>query len=156
MTEIRITERDEQPTAGIRETVAMAKLTEFFGRAFGQTMATLQAQGVQPAGPPFGRYYGMPTDVVDVEAGFPVSTAITPAGDVRPGTLPAGSVVEAVHVGPYDTMTDTYAEVEKFIANAGLVAGPVMWESYVTGPEEHPDPATWQTRICWPVSDPAA
>jgi effector-binding domain-containing protein len=156
MTDIQITERAEQQTAGVRERVPMAELTEFFGRAFGQTMAALEAQGVHPAGPPFGKYYGSPTDVVDVEAGFPVTAAISPAGEVRPGTLPAGRVVEAVHVGPYDTMTSTYAEVEEFIAGAGLVAGPVMWESYLTGPEEHPDPATWQTQICWPVSDPAA
>lgn len=151
MTEIQITERAEQPTAGIRETVPMAELTEFFGRAFTQTMAALEAQGAHPAGPPFGKYYGTPTSVIDVEAGFPVSAAISPAGEVRPGTLPAGRAVEAIHIGPYDTMTSTYAEVERFIAEAGLVAEPVMWESYLSGPEEQPDPATWQTVICWPV-----
>lgn len=152
MTDIRITERDEQPTAGIRETVPMAELTEFFSRGFHDTMAAIQAQGVQPAGPPFGKYYGTPAATVDVEAGFPVTSAIAPTGDVLPGTLPGGRVVEAIHVGPYDTLKETYAELERHVAQAGLTPGAVMWESYLSDPEAEPDPATWRTQICWPVA----
>lgn len=152
MSDITITEHGEQPTAGIREKVLMTELTEFFGRAFQETMAALAAQGVQPAGPPFGKYYGTPSDVVDVEAGFPVSAAITPAGDVVPGSLPAGKVVETVHVGPYDTMDTSYAAVQRFMAEKGLTPGRVMWESYLSDPEAEPDPATWRTQICWPVA----
>lgn len=151
MTDIHITERDEQPTAGIRESVPMAEMTDFFSRAFHDTMAAMQAQGVQPAGPPFGKYYGMPGATVDVEAGFPVLSAIAPTGDVVPGTLPGGRVVEAIHVGPYDTLKDTYAELERHVADAGLTPGAVMWESYLSDPEAEPDPATWRTQICWPV-----
>lgn len=153
MTEISITEHDEQPTAGVRERVPMSELTAFFSRAFQDTMAALQAQGAQPIGPPFGKYYGSPTDVVDVEAGFPVAAPIAPAGSVTPGTLPAGKTVEAVHVGPYDTMTTTYAELERYFRDAGLTPGTVMWESYLSDPEAEPDPATWRTRICWPVGE---
>lgn len=152
MTDIRITEHDEQPTAGRRETVPMGELTQFFGRAFSETMAVLQSQGTHPTGPPFGKYYGTPTAVVDVEAGFPVAAAIVPAGGVVPGALPGGKVVEAIHIGPYDTMEETYAEIERYVADAGLTPGAVMWESYLSDPETEPDPATWRTRICWPVS----
>jgi predicted enzyme related to lactoylglutathione lyase len=48
----------EQPTAVVRETVAMAALTEFFSRAFGSVMAEAQRQNVQLAGPPFALYRG--------------------------------------------------------------------------------------------------
>lgn len=61
MTEITITEHDEQPTAGVREKVPLSELTGFFSRAFRDTMTALQAQGVHPAGPPFGKYYGTPS-----------------------------------------------------------------------------------------------
>lgn len=150
MTEISVTERVEQPTAGVRQKVRMSELTEFFGRAFEQTMAAMTAQDVQAAGPPFGKYYGMPTDVVDVEAGFPVTAPIRAAGAVVPGSLPGGKVAEAVHVGPYDTMETTYAELEKYLTDAGLTRADVMWESYLSDPAG--DPASWRTQICWPVA----
>ena len=114
-------------------------------------MEAMQAQGVQPAAPPFGKYYGTPTAVVDVEAGFPVTAAIQAAGDVIPGSLPAGKVVEALHVGPYDTMESTYAEMQRYLADTGLTPSTVMWECYLSDPETEPDPATWRTQICWPV-----
>lgn len=152
MSEIQITECVEQLTAGVRAKVPMSELTEFFSRAFTETMAALNAQGAHPVGPPFGKYYGMPGEVVDVEAGFPVAVAIEPSGDVIPGVLPGGRMVEAVHVGPYDTMERTYAEIQKFIAGAGLSPGDTMWESYLSDPGSQPDPQTWRTQIFWPVS----
>lgn len=152
MTEIKLVDRTEQATAGIRATVPMSELTEFFGRAFAETMRVLRAQGVQPSGPPFGKYYGMPTDIVDVEAGFPVAAAVTAAGEVIPGSLPAGRVVEALHVGPYDTMTETYALIEQCLAARGLKTGDVMWETYLSDPETEPDPAGWRTLITCPLA----
>lgn len=151
MATIHIMEHGEQLTAGVREQVPMTELTEFFSRAFTDTMAALQAQGVHPTGAPFGKYYGPPGAVVDVEAGFPVAAVIAPAGNVVPGTLPAGQVAAATHTGPYDTMTDTYSELERYFADASLTPGPVMWETYLSDPEVEPDPANWRTEICWPV-----
>jgi effector-binding domain-containing protein len=152
MTEVHIIEHQEQPTAGVRETVPMTELTDFFSRAFTATMEALQAQGVQPVGPPFGKYYGTPTDVVDVEAGFPVAVAIQPTGNVIPGALPAGDVAEAVHVGPYDTMESTYAEVQRYLTGAHLTPSSVMWECYLSDPDTEPDSAEWRTQICWPLA----
>jgi effector-binding domain-containing protein len=151
MSDIRITEHSAQPTAGVRERVPMAELTSFFSRAYEETMAALNAQGRHPVGPPFGRYFGRPTDVIDVEAGFPVAAAIAADGRVMPGSLPAGRVVEATHVGPYDTLGETYAAIERFLAERSLAPGEAMWESYLSDPEVEPDPAGWQTRVCWLV-----
>ena len=67
------------------------------------------------------------------------------------GMLPGGRVVEATHVGPYDTMEATYGEVQQYLAQSGLTPGDVMWESYLSDPELETDPATWRTQICWPV-----
>lgn len=151
MSAIVITQRTEQPTAGVRRRVPFAELPAFFARAFEEALAAIRDQGRFPAGPPFGKYYGMPTDTVDVEAGFPVSAPITAAGDVVPGTLPAGSIAEATHVGPYDTLQQTYDELLRHIADAGMTPANVMWESYLSDPATQPDPATWRTQVCWPV-----
>jgi AraC family transcriptional regulator len=54
-------------------------------------------------------------------------------------------------VGPYETLHETHAAVERWIeANGGKVAG-APWEVYLTDPGEVPDPAEWQTEIVWPV-----
>ena len=151
MNEIRTVEATEQPTAGLRATVPMDELPTFFARAFATTAAALAKQGHAPAGPPFGLYRGMPTTVVDVEAGFPVSTPVEPTGAVVPSTLPGGRAVEAVHIGPYDTMGETYGQVEQWMVGQRLQPGPVVWESYLSDPQRETDPATWRTLIHWPV-----
>ncbi|GAA2741757.1 GyrI-like domain-containing protein [Terrabacter aerolatus] len=152
MNEIRTVETTEQPTAVVRSTVAMDELPAFFARAFATAAATIGQQGQAPAGPPFGLYRGMPTTVVDVEAGFPVARPVEAAGEVVPSTLPGGSVVEAVHVGPYDTMGETYGQVERWMVDRQLVPGPVVWESYLSDPEREPDPTTWRTLVHWSLA----
>ena len=152
MTEIRIVDLAEQHTAVVHEQVPMAELTSFFARAFEAAMHAIRAQRGVPVGPPFGAYHGPPGETVDVEAGFPVAAPIDDTESVVAGTLPGGPAVEALHVGPYDTMTRTYAEIEAWMAEQGATPGPVMWESYLTDPESEPNPSTWRTLIVWPTA----
>ena len=147
--DVKIVELQEQPTAVIREQVAMTALPEFFGRAFAAVSAALEAQGVQPAGPPFALYRGMPTETVDVEAGFPVSTTIPAANGVQAGIMPACRAVQAMHVGSYDTLGTAYDAVKQRMREEGLEASEDMWEYYLSDPST--DPATWRTLVVWPV-----
>ena len=151
--EIKSAELQEQPTAVLRETVPMDALRQFFDRAYSSVMSAVQQQHVQLAGPPFALYRGMPTDVVDVEAGFPLA-APYPGGDggVTAGMLPAGRALEAMHVGPYETLPETYNAVMARMQEDGLTPGNAMWEYYLTDPAAEPDPATWKTLIVWPVA----
>jgi hypothetical protein len=97
--EPRMVHTVEQPTAVVHEKVPMSALTEFFGRAFGAVMAAAQAQHAQLAGTPFALYRGMPTQTVDVEAGFPVVSNFANTEGVAPGTLPEADAFEAIHFG---------------------------------------------------------
>jgi effector-binding domain-containing protein len=151
MTEIEIIEVPEQPTAAVREQVAIAALSDFFGRAFGLVAAELDRQGVTPAGPPFGYYHGAPGETVDVEAGIPVGVGIRPAGEVVPSRLPACRAARAVHVGPYDTLELTYAAVREFAEAEGAELADDMWESYLSDPSCEPDPAHWCTLLTRPL-----
>lgn len=144
-----IVELQEQPTAVVREAVAMDALPEFFGRAFAAADAALEAQHVPPAGPPFAHYLSKPTETVDVEAGFPVATTVTSGNGVQPSTLPAGRAVQATHVGSYETIGTTYEAVMQWMSQEGLKASEDMWECYLTEPSA--DPATQRTLIVWPV-----
>ncbi|MCB5273782.1 hypothetical protein BJG92_01306 [Arthrobacter sp. SO5] len=152
--DIKSTQLHEQPTAVLRERVPMVGLREFFGRAYGAVMGAAQQQHVQLAGPPFAMYHGMPTDVVDVEAGFPVATPFPEAGDggVTAGSLPAGQAVEAMHIGPYESLPETYGAIMAKMQAEGLTPGDAMWEYYLSDPAREPDPAAWKTLVVWPVA----
>jgi effector-binding domain-containing protein len=152
MTEITMTEHQPQTTAVVRERVPVKDLPQFFGQALHRAMQAAQAQGRHPVGPPFSLYHGMPTNAVDVEAGFPVDGPISAAHGVTPSELPAGQVVEAMHVGPYDTLPQTYEEVGAYMNERGLSPSSDMWEVYLSDPEREPDPATWRTQVFWPVT----
>ena len=141
-----------QPVAVVRENVRMDALPAFFDRAFGAVMAALQAQGAGPAGPPFALYRGMPTETVDVEAGFPIAGRFTDTGGVVPAELPETDAFEAIHTGPYDTLPATYDAIRQRIEADGGAPADLMWEYYLSDPREQPDPATWQTRVVWPVA----
>lgn len=149
---VRIVDHAAELTAGVRRRVAMTELTDFFAAAYTETARALEEQGTAPIGPPFGKYYGVPDRTVDVEAGFPVATTVRPQGDVIPGELPAGPVAEAMHEGPYDTLQQTYAAVQRHCAAVGMTPGPVCWEQYLSDPEIEPDPTRWRTLIRWPVT----
>lgn len=154
MAEFSILELEEEHTAAVRRTVPRSELTGFFDTAFVTVLEALQRAGRQPAGAPFARYRGDPTDVVDVEAGFPVTEPLADTDELVAGTLPAGRAVEAVHVGSYDDLRSTYDRIWAWAAEHHLELGTEMWERYESGPASDPDPATWRTRILWPLARP--
>jgi effector-binding domain-containing protein len=147
--DVKIVQLQEQPTAVVREQVAMNALPEFFGRAFAAVSAAMETQSIQPAGPPFAFYRGMPTEIVDVEAGFPVSTTVAAANGVQAGILPACRAVQAMHVGSYDTLGTMYEAVKQRMKEEDLKASDDMWEYYLS--DQSTDPATWRTLVVWPV-----
>ena len=145
-------ELEPRTLVGVHETHRWDELTEFMGRAFGTAATEIGKQGAHPAGPPIAIYHGAPSDVVDVTAGFPVTQPVTPAPGVVIETLPGGPAIEAIHTGPYDTLTETYAELTDWISAQNLDLAPDKWEEYVVGPDTEPDPAKWQTRIVFPLN----
>ncbi|MGF1600296.1 MAG: GyrI-like domain-containing protein [Acidimicrobiales bacterium] len=66
--------------------------------------------------------------------------------------LPGGRVVRVMHTGPYETMEQTCATLQTWMAEQGLQPATGMWESYLSDPWAEPDPATWRTLIVWPVA----
>jgi effector-binding domain-containing protein len=123
-----------QPSAVVRGQVPPDGIPDFLGGAFGEVMGVLGAQGIPPAGPPFGRY--LPTaDGFDVEAGFPTSTPVQPDGPVVPSTLPGGTAVQVLYRGPYAGVAAAYEAGEAWLAEQGWEATAPPWESYLDEPD---------------------
>lgn len=100
----------------------------------------------QPVGPPFCLYYEQDFDpeAVDVEALFPVAGM----GD---RTLTAAMVASLTHLGPYETIGQSYSALFEWLNQQGhSLAGPIR-EIYLLGPERGKPAEEFVTEIQAPV-----
>ena len=138
--------------AVIRVEVPASHLGEAVTTAFGELIAAITANSLFPVGAPFTHYLAWGSEMVVAEVGFRVSGRMVPHGRVVHGELPGGTVATIVHVGPYDTIGETYGRLEGWIRERGFTPGSTMWEVYVSGPGGEPEPARWRTEVFWPIS----
>lgn len=155
MAGFEIIRQPEIPTIGIRKTVPMDQMQEFFSDSYGRLFSEIEANHLDVIGAPYGRYRGMPSDTYDVEAGVPIAEPTTSHDEFVASHLPDLEAVEFVHVGPYDTLAQSYQAISAWMSEQNIIPGGEMWEQYLTDPMEEPDPAKWETKIVWPVAHTA-
>lgn len=149
--EFRTTRLEAQHIVGIRTTVAMSEISQAMGTLFGEVHGYIQQSGEQATGMPLAIYHSPPGSTVELECAMPVAKAMTGAGRVRAGELPAGTAVTVTHVGPYDDLPQTWGALTEWIKSQGLEASAAPWEVYVTDPGAEPDASKWRTDIFFPV-----
>ena len=145
--------RVEQPLLLIRRRIPRTQLQAMLAECFGALFAYGHKAGLPIAGWPLARYVTMGPGFWTVEAAMPLASAVAGNGEMEPGILPGGPVAMGLHAGPYEELPETNAAVERWIEAQGLKVGGAPWESYVTDPAEHPDPADWRTEVCWPLAE---
>ncbi|MGE5392320.1 MAG: GyrI-like domain-containing protein [Candidatus Saccharibacteria bacterium] len=158
MTEIKIVDTQSTPAAGMEIVSNMAEVSKVIGQAYGQIMAYLGQNGIQPAGMPFVYYPEMSPDAEGrwkMIPGFPTTQPIQGADSIQPLTLPATQAATAIHMGPYETLEKTYAEMMSWIKENGYELNGPMWEYYFTDPQSEPDTSKWRTDIYIPVKKAA-
>ena len=133
-TQMELTDQTAQPAAVVRGHVSVDVLPAFLGGAFEEVLRVLGDQGLEPAGPPFGRYTPA-AGGFDAEVGFPASGAVTGAGRVQATELPGGRTATALHVGGYETIGETYERLAAWTATRGCTPVGTPWETYLDGPE---------------------
>lgn len=143
-----------QHTAVMKATLPPEQLGSWIPAAFERVGAYLESQEIAPTGMPVARYHIRPDNAFDVEAGFPVDAVI--AGDqyVVPSSLPAGRVVVAWHIGPYERLAETYAAVDEWLKSEGAMRSGDAWEFYHDPPTG--DPRFWRTEVVQPFTPVAA
>jgi AraC family transcriptional regulator len=145
-------ELPEQAILLIRRRIARAELTGMLAECFGTLFAHGHTNRLPVAGWPLARYVSMGPGLWTVEAAMPVASPVPGVGDMEPGILPAGPAAFAVHAGGYERLPDTHAAIERWIEAQGYQVAGAPWESYVTDPGQHPDPADWRTEVYWPLA----
>jgi effector-binding domain-containing protein len=140
-----------QATAVVAVRSSLADISDSMGEALQKAFRALAESGVEPAGPPFARYFSM-EEPIEYEAGVPVAAPFPGGSEVKSGDIGGIEAAVGMHVGPYDTLAQTYAAMTEWVTTQGrTVAGP-MWETYLTDPTIEPDPQRWQTEIFMPVT----
>jgi AraC family transcriptional regulator len=140
-----------QPILFVRMRAARHELATAIGQGLGKAYPLALSSGAAVVGRPFTRYLSAGPGLLKIEVGMPVSEAAAGQGDVEAGSLPGGPVAVALHSGSYEQLSETYAALERWIEENGHTAAGAPWESYITDPTEHPDPADWRTEVCWPI-----
>ncbi len=140
-----------QPVLFVRARIARHELAGAIAAGLGKVSMYAHQAGLAFAGAPFTRYETVGPGLLSIEVGLPLATEAAGEGDVESGTLPAGPAVVAMHGGAYDQLAETYAALERWIEAEGAQAAGAPWESYVTDPADHPNPAEWRTEVYWPL-----
>jgi len=135
------------PTKAGRHEIAKA-IAESLGKAFPYVMQ----QGLPIAGPPTARYLTMGPGLFEMQIGVPIAAAAPGQGDVQAGELPGGAIAVGVHGGSYDSLSETYVAMERWMESNGYRPGVGPWESYVTDPGDFPDVNDWRTEVYWPIA----
>jgi effector-binding domain-containing protein len=152
MLEVEERELREQPTLVMRAKLSTEEIRTWLGQAYHDVELAAAERGATVAGPPFARYRALDDDFrsFDVEAGFPVSVALTPSGDVQSSTLPGGTVAMVTHIGPYEAMKTSYDALMAWVDRHDYVPEGPPWEVYLSDLNEESDPALWRTEIIQP------
>lgn len=142
----------EQPILFIQRRIPVSQLQQTMGECFGALYGYGQQAGLAIAGHPMSRYVATGAGLWTVDLILPLLAPAEPNGEMQAGVLASGPVAFAVHEGPYDQLSETYAAIEQWVEDNGYTAGGPPWESYVTDPGETPDPADWRTEVFWPLA----
>jgi effector-binding domain-containing protein len=138
-TQPEIIERQEQHAVVMRIRAAVQDLPRVFGEAYGELGAYLGESGVEPSGMPFAAYHNLDMHDMDVEIGFQVPRALPGRGRIQAGTIPGGSWITAVHIGPYDSLQAVYDTLMQEMQEKGLEPTGVAYEFYFSPPDTPPD-----------------
>jgi len=147
----------EQHYAGIRTQVPMQALPDVIPQLVDEIFGWLGQHDIEASGSPIIRYHVIDMEnLLDIEIGVLVADAITGDDRVSAGVIPSGQYGALI-----------YKDVTKGIeGNKALIdwakAENIEWDAWDTeqghafrsrieylldGPDDHPDPAQWDTKV---------
>ena len=153
-TELTVIEVPATPAAVVEaREVHMSDLPELFDATFSGLFPVLSEAGLEPAGPAFALYTRQPSETVDLQVGIPTSAGLKSAEPIAgghiviPAQLPGGSMAVRSHLGGYDGLGESWAQLLKDAVAAGHRPGLPFIELYVTEPSPEADPADMRTDL---------
>jgi len=148
---IEVRELPEQYVLGIRMKTEIAQLPVSIGAMYRELFGYLGARQIQPLGMPYAEYFEVGEKGVDVECGVAVPPGTQGEERIVARVIPGARTLCAMHVGPYETMRNTYAKIDAWIREKGYAYAGSPREVYHADPQKDTDSSKWVTEIFWPV-----
>ena len=104
------------------------------------------------AGSPLVHYLAFDTRLVDFDLGYPARPGDVErlrAAGLSIGETPGGPSMTARHLGPYDSLSETYIVMDEAMRRLAISGSRDIWESYPNSPDtpvEH-----FCTEVIWPL-----
>ncbi len=153
---VKVGRREAVVVLSRRAPVRLSEIGSVISSTFAAAYGHIGEHGVEPMGPPFVIYDGVPVadDPFDLEICAPIAHAIEPPAGWRVQVLPAGSFATLMHTGPYDTIGRSYEALTAWLGAHSLpVIGPPR-EVYLSPPGTPADQI--RTIIEFPIADAPA
>lgn len=161
--EPRLEERAEQPYVGIRTQTTMRQLGKTIPETLDELDAWCREREITPAAAPFIRYHVIDMQgALDVELGVPVASPRPGDGRVTAGVLPAGRYAALIYSGVKNGVAGNKALLDwgapqglawdRWTTERGDAFGSRL-ESFLTLPEDEPDPAKWEAEVAIRLAD---
>jgi effector-binding domain-containing protein len=117
--------------------VGASLLTETLGHSFQALYGRVGQAGVIPVGAPFVIYgdESKPGVLWDMRICVPISSAVTESDGFRYMDMPAGRVVEMLHIGPYETLGEAYEAIDRYVEHNHLTPTGPAREFYLSRPD---------------------
>ena len=156
-TKVKLRQRGAAIALAKRRKVRLSEIGRVIQAAFGEVYGYLGSHRVTPHEPPFLIYHGTPgpgREPFEIEICAPIGRPIDPPLGWRLVELPAGTFASTVHVGPYDTLGQTYDHLDAWLRSSEYVkAGPPR-EVYLSEPSTPPE--LTRTVVEYPVEEAKA
>ena len=135
----------------------MNELDTAIPQGIGEVAAWLGKHDIAPTSAPFIRYLVIDMEaLLEIEVGFPVTSALSGDVHVRTGILPAGQYASLVYTNIDKGIEANYALLkwgeaqglvwDKWETEKGDAFGS-RFETFLTNPDEEPDPTKWETEV---------
>jgi effector-binding domain-containing protein len=132
---------DNGNDVGIRESVK---------QAIDLVTAYLKSKHAKIVGNPFVRVKKYSKNSSEFQVGRFVEKPIPASKTVAADIIPAAQVAFATHIGPYNTVKNSFVAVISWMAQNKKVQGGYPWEIFISNPKVTPE-AKLQTDIYFPV-----
>lgn len=130
----------------IRDTAAMAGLSEVFEKDYGEIFTFIGEKGLTP-----GRvmaFYLNYQNPITLEAAVEVDQVPAKlSGRIKAKVVPGGDAVVAHYTGPYEELEKPYNEIGNWLKENGLEAREIPFEVYLNGPKDVRDAYELKTDV---------